>query len=75
MIDAAMLERDREELAQGLERLRRQQAELARVVAMQEGALWYVERLIGGGDPTPALPEEDPTPALPRGGGSEGGGS
>ena len=68
MIDAAMLERDREELAQGLERLRRQQAELARVVAMQEGALWYVERLIGGGEDS--APEEDPTPALPEGGGS-----
>ena len=46
MIEAAFLEREREELAQGLARLRRQQAELARVVAMQEGAVWYVERLI-----------------------------
>lgn len=47
MIDAAMLERDREELAQGLEKLRAQQAEMARAVLMQEGALWYVERLLG----------------------------
>jgi hypothetical protein len=52
MIDVTMLERDREELAQGLEGLRKQQAELARAVAMQEGALWYVERLMAqaGGD-------------------------
>jgi hypothetical protein len=60
MIDVTMLERDREELAQGLEGLRKQQAELARAVAMQEGALWYVERLMAqaGGD-TPGEEAEE----------------
>ena len=46
MIDVEMLARDREELAQGLEKLRAQQAEMARAVLMQEGALWYVERML-----------------------------
>ena len=46
MIDVETLTKDREELAQGLEKLRAQQAEMARAVLMQEGALWYVERML-----------------------------
>ena len=47
MINVETLTKDREDLTAGLEKLRAQYAELNRVILMQEGALWYVERLLG----------------------------
>jgi len=47
MINVETLTKDREDLVAGLEKLRAQYTELNRVILMQEGALWYVERLLG----------------------------
>lgn len=46
MIDVETLTKDREDLTAGLEKLRAQYTELNRVILMQEGALWYVERML-----------------------------
>ena len=50
MIDVETLTKDREDLTAGLEKLRAQYAELNRVILMQEGALWYVERMLAMAD-------------------------
>jgi hypothetical protein len=47
MIDVETLTKDREDLTAGVEKLRAQYTELNRIILMQEGALWYVERLLG----------------------------
>jgi hypothetical protein len=52
MIDVETLTKDREDLTAGLEKLRAQYAELNRVILMQEGALWYVERMLTMADGT-----------------------
>lgn len=50
MIDVETLTKDREDLTAGLEKLRAQYTELNRVILMQEGALWYVERMLAMAD-------------------------
>jgi len=52
MIDVETLTKDREDLTAGLEKLRAQYTELNRVILMQEGALWYVERMLAMADGT-----------------------
>jgi hypothetical protein len=50
MINVETLTKDREDLTAGLEKLRAQYTELNRVILMQEGALWYVERMLAMAD-------------------------
>ena len=52
MINVETLTKDREDLTAGLEKLRAQYAELNRVILMQEGALWYVDRMLAMADGT-----------------------